>query len=226
MQHAYVIAGGVEEGIARAEKFIHKELGMRVRGNPDVIVLRYSLLSMEEARPIASIAASASIAGDTKAIVIATERVYGEAQNALLKIFEEPPQGTYLFLILPSLGGLLPTLRSRVAILDVERHTETQHIPALAAEFIKMRREKRSAFIQKLATGKDEHERREHRDEALAIVNGLELAAYVQFQGKNRDEMALLLADISTVRAYLHAPSAPVRMILEHLSLTLPRNLL
>jgi hypothetical protein len=232
-QHAYVIEGGVEEGIARAESFIQEELEMKLRGNPDVVILRYGMLSVEEARTISGIAAQGPIAGEQKAIVVAAGRVYGDAQNALLKIFEEPPRGTYLFLVLPSLGGLLPTLKSRVNILknqnDVVRNSI---IPEVTRDFIKMSKEKRSVYIQKLAKGKDEEERREHRDEAIALVNGLEAAAYEHFRGEtlkaNSQGLASnaeFLADIAQLRAYLHSPSAPVRMILEHLALTLPKDL-
>ena len=35
------------------------------------------------------------------------------AQNALLKVFEEPPEGVYLFLLTVSRKALLPTIRSR-----------------------------------------------------------------------------------------------------------------
>jgi DNA polymerase III delta prime subunit len=228
-QHAYVIGGGVEEGISRAEAFIQEELGMKLQGNPDVVILRYGMLSVEEARTISGIAAQGAIAGDTKAIVIAAGRVYGDAQNALLKIFEEPPRGTYLFLVLPSLGGLLPTLKSRVAVLTLRPGPGSPRIPEVAQEFLAMSKEKRSAYIQKLAKGKDEEERREHRDEALALVNGLELAAYVRLKeripSEAREETAFL-GDLGILRTYLHAPSAPVRMILEHISLTLPSRLL
>src|SRR3989344_3949955 len=65
------------------------------------------------------------------------------------KLFEEPPPRTYLFLVLPSLGGLLQTLRSRVQVLspyqDVVRSTSdvgrttshTSNIPKATAEFLK-----------------------------------------------------------------------------------------
>lgn len=217
-QHAYVIEGEVEEGIAHAEAFIKDELGMKTHGNVDVIILRYGVLGAEEARGIATIASSAAVAGDKKAIVIATGRAYHEAQNALLKIFEEPPPGAYLFLIISNLGGLLPTLKSRVAILGGDEKKENA-IPDVARDFIKMSPEKRSALIQKLAKGKDEEERREHRDEALAIVNGLERVAY---EGGVEKHQALL-NDLGLLRSYLHDRSAPVRMILEHISLTLPK---
>ncbi len=229
MHHAYVIEAEAEEGVVRVEQFIAHELGMTVAGNPDLMVLRYGLLGVAEAREISQIAAQGAIGGDRRAIIIAASRVYHEAQNALLKIFEKPPTGTYLFLIVPSLGTLLPTLRSRVQILEANTRGEIEQkaeVSEAALEFMRMSREARSALIKKLATGKDEEERREHRDESLAIVNGIEVAAYRQLKKKPSDEFFTLLSDIAVLRAYLHERSAPVRMILEHLSLVLPPDLL
>ena len=39
-------------------------------------------------------------------------------------------------------------------------------------------------------------------------------------------ESAALLSDISVLRGHLHDRSAPVKMILEHLSLIIPKGLL
>lgn len=47
------------------------------------------------------------------AIIDDADRMNEESANALLKTLEEPPQGTILFLISPSLDALLPTIRSR-----------------------------------------------------------------------------------------------------------------
>jgi DNA polymerase-3 subunit delta' len=218
MAQAYAVEGRAEEGVKKA-----REVLARVAPGAEVVELSYGLLSAEEAREVAGIAAQAPLK-DAKAIVIAAGRAYHEAQNALLKIFEEPPPNTFLFLILPSLGGLLPTLRSRVEVLknqEPNRKSQTE-IPEIAKEFIKMSLDKRSNLIKKLATGRDEEERRENRDEALAIVNGVEAAAHEKGVEKN----AALLADIGKLRSYLHDRSAPVRMILEHLSLVLPKDLL
>ena len=53
-------------------------------------------------------------AGDEYIFVIATLFVTHEAQNALLKLFEEPPKGLSFQLVLPESVELLPTLLSRV----------------------------------------------------------------------------------------------------------------
>src|SRR3989344_617750 len=232
--HAFVIEAEAEEGIEVAQAWAEKELGMKVENNQDLVVLRYGLLSVEDARRAAEVSAGAPFVGDYKVIVISASRAYHEAQNALLKIFEEPPRGTYLFLIMPSLGGLLPTLRSRVQILnpyrDVRRPTSyvgrrTSYMPA--EEFMKASKEKRSTMIKKLTSGKDEEEKRENREEALALVNGVEAVAYeaMKNDGYRKPIIIELLSDIALLRSHLYDRSAPVKMILEHLSLVLPKDL-
>ncbi|OGG92798.1 hypothetical protein A2609_03325 [Candidatus Kaiserbacteria bacterium RIFOXYD1_FULL_47_14] len=234
--HAFVIEAEAEEGIAVAQAWAEKELGMKMSNtecwtNPDMIVLRYGLFSVEDARNVCDTAAGAPFAGEYKVLIIAASRAYHEAQNALLKLFEEPPEGTFLFFILPSLGGLLPTLRSRVQILDFVSPqsygglTKSPHF-GIVEEFIKASKDKRSAIIKKLTSGKDEEEKRELRDEAIAIVNGIEAVAYAKFKKSPSTELGALLSDIATLRSNLYDRSAPVRMILEHLSLVIPKDLL
>ncbi|MCL2068733.1 MAG: hypothetical protein FWH00_02425 [Oscillospiraceae bacterium] len=43
-----------------------------------------------------------------------------QAQNALLKIIEEPPPGVYFILVCENRGQMLPTIRSRAAAVTVE----------------------------------------------------------------------------------------------------------
>lgn len=226
MRHqAFVIEGEEERGIKTAETWAWQELKMSAKGNPDIVVLRYGLFSVEDARRVTELAAGAPLKGEHKVLIIAASRAYHEAQNALLKIFEEPPPGMYLFLILPTLGGLLPTLRSRVGILNSHEGFTKPLISEAAAQFIKASREKRSAIIKKLASGKDEEERREYRDETIRIVNGIEAMAYKMLQGKEDRTITELLADIAVLRSHLYDRSAPIRMILEHLSLIIPKSL-
>lgn len=223
--HAFVIEAEAEEGIRAAEAWAENELGMKAMSNPDIVVLRYGLLSVDDARRVAEVAAGAPFAGEHKVLIIAASRAYHEAQNALLKLFEEPPQGTYLFLVMPSLGGLLPTLRSRVQVLKHDAR-RTMHETNPAEEFLKSSREKRTALIKKLTSGRDEEERRKFREQAIAIVNGIEAAAYASCEGQTfTTQKAALLSDIATLRGYLYDRSAPVRMILEHLSLVIPKDL-
>lgn len=223
--HAFVIEAEAEEGIALAQAWVARELKMESKGNSDIVVLRHGLLSVSDARRIADIAAQAPFAGEYKALIITAGRAYHEAQNALLKLFEEPPRGTYLFLVLPTLGGLLPTLRSRVVLLTSTEKHSAHSISEAAQKFIESSREKRSAMIKKLTSGKDEEERRERRDEAIQIINGIETAAYAALRAEKYKASAELLSEISVLRGHLYDRSAPVRMILEHLAIVVPKDL-
>lgn len=223
--HAFVIEGEAGPGIEVAQAWAVEKLGMKIENNPDIVVLRYGLFSVEDARRVSELAASAPFTGEHKVVIISASRAYHEAQNSLLKLFEEPPRETYLFLVLPTLGSLLPTLRSRVQEISLSSSGRTNiGISETAEEFIKASKEKRSAIIKKLTSGKDEEERRELREEAIAIVNGIEALAHMS--GRTTSRHRELLEDIQVLRGYLHDRSAPVKMIMEHLSLVMPKDLL
>ncbi|MDE2021691.1 MAG: hypothetical protein KGI71_02085 [Patescibacteria group bacterium] len=225
--HTFFIEASAEEGIAAARAWAERELGAKAHRDPDITVLQYGFFSVEDARRVSEIAAGTALASEHRVIIIAADSMYYEAQNALLKLFEEPPEGMHLFLILPTAGGLLPTLISRVAVLASNERPTKSSISEKAMEFLKAKGEKRSALIKKLANGKDDQNRRESRDEAIQIVNGIEAVAYEALQARSDDRgIVALLSDIAVLRGYLHDRSAPVRMILEHLSLVTPKDLL
>lgn len=105
-------------------------------------------------------------------------------------------------------------------------------VSEVAEEFLKATKEKRSLIIKKLTSGKDEEKRRENREEAIALVNGIEAAIYndrgltsVIDQGLTLIKHAEILEDIATLRTHLYDRSAPVKMILEHLSIVTPQDL-
>ena len=53
-------------------------------------------------------------------IIDKAETMTAEAQNALLKIFEEPPRGVFFFLLCDNASSLLSTVRSRAPVLRME----------------------------------------------------------------------------------------------------------
>lgn len=224
--HAFAVEAGAEQGIAVVQAFLERDLGLVTKANPDVIILRYGLFSVDDARRVNELASGSPLAGKRKAVVIAAFRASHEAQNALLKLFEEPPPETFLFLVMPSLGGIVETLRSRILELpvhDIRRRTE---IPATARAFIEGTKQARSAMIKKLSGGKDEDDRGNKHEEALQIVDGIEIAAYEALRRGKDENVIMLLRDTERFREYLHDRGAPIRIILEHLSLVLPKGLL
>ncbi|MBU6323378.1 MAG: hypothetical protein KGI41_03100 [Patescibacteria group bacterium] len=219
--HAYLVTGPQDAAREAALAFVEGELGLPAKGNPDVIEIRRGLFTVEDARELSSIASAAPLTGDAKAILIVASRIYHEAQNALLKHFEEPVAGTTLFLVLPGEGAVIGTLRSRVMALP-GWDGGAQAISDEARAFLAADEKGRSARIERLAAAKDEVARREARDTALSILDGVERAVHAKWKKDGTDAAAALLSELQELRGYLMDRSSPVKMILEHLAIVLP----
>ena len=59
-------------------------------------------------------------------IIENTEKMNVQAQNAALKLLEEPPGATYFFLLCENARTLLPTVRSRAPVIRMQRFTPEQ----------------------------------------------------------------------------------------------------
>lgn len=61
------------------------------------------------------------IKGDYKTVVVNTPDITHEAQNAFLKILEEPPESTLIILAVNELGSILPTIISRCKVFELDK---------------------------------------------------------------------------------------------------------
>ena len=64
----------------------------------------------------------------TKYLVIGAEEFTSVAQNSLLKLLEEPPRNIEFIIVSPTKSNLLPTVRSRLPILKVNKTHENIEI--------------------------------------------------------------------------------------------------
>jgi DNA polymerase III gamma/tau subunit len=87
----------------------------------------YETFGVDEGRELKEAQLSKSFGGGKKIFVISFETITVEAQNSLLKVFEEPTPDTHFFLISRTGSRLLPTLRSRIVFLQ----TESDSTPSL-----------------------------------------------------------------------------------------------
>jgi len=231
MAQSYFVAGEAEQGISSARAFGERALGISGSSNPDVIVLRYGLFSVEDARKLID-AAYRSASGDSGKLIIASApRLFHEAQNALLKVFEEPPEGVTLVLVVPSVGILLPTLRSRLLPLPAMENKNGELTP-IARSFIEASSNEREKLIEKLldkAKSDKDDVKQSARAEAVGLLEGLMRAGYAQLRllgtGSEAEEYRLFLNDLSRFLPILHERSAPLKQIFEHLLMVVPRKL-
>lgn len=144
---------------------------------------------------------------------IATGSLTSEAQQALLKLFEEPQLGTTFILLVPH-GTLIPTLRSRMLpypeVLKAESTSD-------AKKFLQSSQKDRSAYITKFLKN-DENLHQRVQD----LLNGLEQNLYSNSQSTLNLHFRQGLEDIAKVRSYTNDRSPSLKILLEHLAISLP----
>ena len=227
--HAYLYIGAHEPGILAARTFAAEKLGIEGVNHPDLAVFAYEgLFPIDHARRVITFASQAPVEGDKKLIVIAAGRLFVPSQNALLKLFEEPSEGTTPILIVPAEGMLLPTLRSRL----IELPRVEGEIDVAARLFLDASRTEREKIVAKLVSrvksdNKDE-EKQAARMEAVRIAEGLVRAAHAKrltAKGEEAEDLALFLRELVRFMPILHTSSAPLKLIFEHILIVMPESL-
>lgn len=155
LHHANFVWGGLED-LAMLKENLGK-IGFGVQGNPDYFERNFSVFGIDEARELSLWAALKSISGEKKIAAIGAGSITHEAQNALLKVFEEPTPGTHFFVFLPNAGGVLGTVLSRVRVYNgfVSLTSKAK------ANFDKLPLIEKMRFIKKLAKDEDKNPLRE-----------------------------------------------------------------
>jgi DNA polymerase-3 subunit delta' len=112
-----------------------------------------SVIPVEEVRRTANFfGMSAGAGGWRVAIIDAADDMNINAENALLKVLEEPPSRGLFLLVSHQPGRLLPTIRSRCRVLRLKPLVPADIAEVLAANDIKASKEERIA-IARLAEG-------------------------------------------------------------------------
>ena len=211
LHHAYLVEGDRDIIVPELFGFIEKELGISSRGNPDVLVFEYETFGIDEGRYIKNLESLKPVAGTRKIFIIAFHFITREAQNAFLKLFEEPNPSTHFFIITRSAEVLLPTLRSRLQVLT---HFKENKSSELAKAFLKAVPGKRMDLVKKMLEMKDKHS-------VISFLDALERELYapgsLSFPGRAR-----IFEEIQKVRGYAGDTGALLKMLLEHLALMAP----
>ncbi len=186
------------------------------RGSPDCIALSVPSFGIDDAHDMRGWAANKPVDGWRKFFVLGADTITPDAQNAFLKIFEEPPPDTHFFLLVKTADFLVPTLRSRVEVVSGE-HISEDGVLNDANDFFASPIAKRLARAEKIAKAlKDE---KMTRGEAGAFVSALLSSARGKgaFPSRHRAGLEHLLR----AEQYVHDRSASFKLLLDHLSLVL-----
>ncbi len=234
LHHAHIIEGVHTEIVPSLLSAIERHMGIIGQGNPDLTVLEYRSFGIDESRELSTRQSRAGFADSWKGtpsrkiFVISAQSFTREAQNALLKTFEEPTAGTHFFIIVPRLAIILPTLKSRVIMVEGSQTSLNTSINiaddalALAEKFLDSTLEQRFAMIKKLTEIKKGEV--VDREKIRRILDHIERILYtrtagVQCGGKASTFMESIFREIFQTKIYLADRGSSPKMLLEHLAI-------
>ena len=229
LHHAYLIEGAQEEIVPEIFKFM-KSLGVKTSGNPDFCHMSFDSFKIEDARNLKSVEYEKGFGIGKKIFVISANNFLLEAQNTLLKIFEEPIENTHFFIIVPDKNALLKTLVSRFYLIKTNRGLGDEFKEA--EKFIKMPLKNRIDFIKELLVEVDEDtESLPSHSESKASVLNSSRAKALKFLNALETVMSKTVFDtvkvdffqhMFKVREFLNQPGSSAKSLMESVALTLP----
>ena len=205
--HAIVFEGDRTATLEEAKKYITVTLEIPLESNPDVSIHTIEKYGVNDARAL-KMRASQTPLGHAQVFLLALDNITIQAQNALLKLLEEPADKTYFVLVVPTIHILLPTIRSRITYGKRLTGTPTQSIQA--QEFLSAVPKDRIKIIANLVENKDRVQARDLLDAIEAVLH----KEGVRDHAEALDELAF-------IRRYLADNSSSLKMLLEHLAVTI-----
>ena len=225
LHHAYLIEGAVDDIVPEILEFMDI-LGVKTSNNPDFQHISVDSFKIKDARNLKSFGAERGFSSGKKIFLISANSFLLEAQNALLKMFEEPIENVHFFLVVPDSNSLLRTFVSRFYLIRPENYKNDLKE---AEKFINMSLNQRIDFIKELladsTTETDDVENEEEliptgdsaRVKSLKFLNLLELSLHNKMP-KNID----FFKQIFKVREFLRIPGSSPKTLLESVALTIP----
>jgi len=118
LHHFNIIESGNEPVVSDLCK---KVLNFNTQANPNYFYKKYDSFLVDNARDLITQQNRKHKTGESMIFVIDCGSINTQAQNSLLKIFEEGQLDVYFFLLIPQVNLLLPTLISRAVIYKADK---------------------------------------------------------------------------------------------------------
>jgi len=226
LHHAYLIEGMRDEIVPEIGKFI-KSIGIETNNNPDFYNISFDSFKVEDARNLKSKSSEKGFTSSKKIYIISANNFLLEAQNTLLKMFEEPIENTHFFVVVPDIDVLLKTLSSR--FYQIKSKSNLENELKEAEKFIKMPLKDRIAFIKDLLVDEEEDEDESFvnintpRAKALKFLNALEFTLRNKVLLKNGiGNKVDFFEHILKVREFLRQPGSSQKSLMESVAIAIP----
>ncbi len=237
--HAYLIEGEHEKVVPEIFEFV-ESLGIKVLNNPDVCHLVIDNFKIDDAFSVRDMAyqsgfsLSHSFTGEAenkKIFIICANNFTLDAEQALLKLFEDPVPNTLFYIIIPDVNVLLKTVVSRFHFISARSDLAEGE----AEKFIKMSLQNRINFIKELLAEEEaptkvgvlieigkESQRDSSRSKAISFLNSLECVLHNKISRTTLHMGITYFKHFFKIREFLRQPGSSVKSLMESVALVVP----
>jgi len=221
--HAFLIVGD------RAQNFEALRHGLREKvlkekiHSADIWSRTYESLNIDDAREIKEVQGTRPN-GSRRHMLISLMTIQSEAQNSLLKLFEEPSSDTTFYVCAEATEIFLPTVLSRFYVVEsggelsdtakAEQRKEKEKSGVQMKEFLSSSIARRFELLEPIISEKDKSAAEEFLNQLERSLSDLSLKMTVG--------QASLFEEIFSARRFLRSRAPSVKMILEHLCGIIP----
>ena len=221
LHHAYILEGVFEEIVPELTRELEKRLDVSFQGNPNVFSREYDTFGIDDAHELVRRAslkevrnqtAQNGVSGERKIFIIAARSLTRDAENALLKLLEDPTAHTHFFIIVPSAQTLLPTLISRTVVISRVHRAAGEEM----GNFMRKTHAERLKYVEKVLASEDVRD-------AHSFLNALEV--YMRQKTAPHamtDDTLFVFKEIQKCRDYAGRRGASLKTLLEHIALITP----
>lgn len=214
--HAYIVIGEPEASLSEFLLLLEEKCGRDFIAptNADLLVVRAENFGIDDSRAVKAFQSKKALSSHGKFALLAFGAITGEAQNALLKTFEEPGMGNHYLIMARDLGLFLPTLVSRCEVVVNKGDRFGADLVKKATEFLASDVVKRMKLKDKMAGGGGEKEFIYCLE--WLYRNKVDLAKAKSEEIKALEELNKITTALSSSSFY--------KIIIEHLALVLPQK--
>ncbi len=221
LYHSYLVEGNSDNTAALLKDFLIERKIVTLK-DPDFFYQKYESLTIQNSREIKDWHSKLPAKEHGKKVcLIETNFINREAEQALLKIIEEPGLNTHFFIVTPNISILQETIKSRTHSIKYQDE-QNKEIKEIALKIIKSPLKLKLEIVADLVKkNKSDDSSGPLRRFAIDLLNEIEKIIYLDFKKTPQDNNIFILEEIAKNKKYLNLSGASVKMILEHIALIL-----
>jgi DNA polymerase III delta prime subunit len=148
-------------------------------------------------------------------MLVSTDDILHEAQQALLKTLEEPGAQTKIVFIMPHVAHLIPTILSRVELVHYEGENSDSVYKTEMQKFLASDVPTRLKWVEKFIKDNEDH------DTTRSILKRY-IDALTEIILNKKEISSTVLEDLQYASTNILTRGSSIKILLEHVAITLP----